>query len=82
MEIGQIACGITNSRLFFHIYLLSPLGPRFSLALIGLKDLPDLKFSSFNPPLVKAGSINKLVEWLTNEKFAGLNFPPSGSLWS
>lgn len=37
------------------------------LAVVGLKNSKDMKFLSFNPPIVKCASLEKLVEWLVRE---------------
>ncbi len=37
------------------------------LAVVGLKNERDLKFLSFNPPIIKAGSLERLVDWLIRE---------------
>jgi hypothetical protein len=37
------------------------------LAVVGLKNEADLKFLSFNPPIIKAASLERLVDWLTRE---------------
>ncbi len=37
------------------------------LAVVGLKNEVDLKFLSFNPPVIKAASLERLIDWLTRE---------------
>lgn len=37
------------------------------LAVVGLKNERDLKFLSFNPPIVRAASLDRLVDWLIRE---------------
>lgn len=38
------------------------------VALVGLKNERDIRYFSFNPPIVKAATLGKLVDWLLSEK--------------
>lgn len=37
------------------------------MAVVGLRNERELKFLSFNPPIIKAASLEKLVDWLIRE---------------
>lgn len=38
------------------------------VALVGLKNEREIRYFSFNPPIVKAATLGKLVDWLLSEK--------------
>ncbi len=38
------------------------------VALVGLKNERDIRYFSFNPPIVKAATLGKLVDWLMSDK--------------
>jgi alpha-tubulin suppressor-like RCC1 family protein len=38
------------------------------VALVGLKNERDIRYFSFNPPIVKAATLGKLVDWLVSDK--------------